>query len=98
MMGTPLYMPPEAMLGKFQYAGDVFSFGVLAFELLTGEYPFEDVPIRVVLTGSALRPRPQVLARVREMVPAIAELLARTLEQRPEQRPSVDELVAAFAR
>jgi hypothetical protein len=88
LVGTPMYMPPEAVLGKFGYEGDVFSFGVLAFELLSADYPFDDVPIRVVLAGAKLRPRDRDLQH--------GELLRRCLAQRPEDRPSLAEVVAAL--
>jgi hypothetical protein len=98
IVGTPLYMPPEAVLGaeRFGRSGDVFSFGVLALELLTGEYPFEDVPIRVLLAGSRLKLRDEALQRARASSPAITELLVRCVAQRPEERPSLDEIAAAF--
>jgi protein kinase-like protein len=39
--GTPMYMSPEQLRGKVSEQSDIYSFGVTAFELLTGFYPYE---------------------------------------------------------
>jgi serine/threonine protein kinase len=39
--GTPIYMAPEHLDGSPSVASDIFSFGVIAYELLTGERPFK---------------------------------------------------------
>ncbi len=39
--GTPAYMAPERFGGSFGFSSDLYSVGVMAFELLTGERPFE---------------------------------------------------------
>ena len=81
--GTPQYMAPEAELGETSPASDVFSFGVLVYEAVTGKLPF---------------PGPNFLAQKRErfFTPAsrvasglpspVDELLARALHPEPAAR------------
>lgn len=39
--GTPYYIPPEVLKGKYNYKCDIWSSGVLLFILLSGSMPFE---------------------------------------------------------
>lgn len=41
--GTPLYMAPELISKKITFASDIYSFGVLLFEMLTGQHPFPQI-------------------------------------------------------
>jgi len=61
MIGTPYYMSPEQLTGDpLTHLSDMYSLGVLAYELLTGHRPYDDVDINVltrkVLAGCALPP------------------------------------------
>ena len=97
--GTPRYMAPEMLSGRADHRADVFSLGVLLFEALTGELPFE--------TDSALgllQPEPEPLPRFPPDFPvALRGPVERCLRRDPEQRyPSVaallDELGQAARR
>jgi calcium-dependent protein kinase len=39
-VGSPYYMAPEMVRGKFEYASDIWSIGVILFVMMTGTYPF----------------------------------------------------------
>tara|TARA_B110000285_G_C14850103_1_gene479528 strand:+ start:149 stop:403 length:255 start_codon:yes stop_codon:yes gene_type:complete len=41
-VGSPLYMSPEALYGKYGKETDVWSMGVVIYHILTGELPFDD--------------------------------------------------------
>lgn len=96
MMGTPLYMPPECVFDAraADTAADVFSFAVLAYELLSGRPPFDQPPYLLALAHETL-PRPFPLDD--SEVPAeLATLLARALSTAPAQRPKLAEIRRAL--
>jgi calcium-dependent protein kinase len=49
MYGTPFYTSPEAIKGKYTDKCDVWSIGVIAFQLLTGSLPFDGSSSKEVL-------------------------------------------------
>jgi tRNA A-37 threonylcarbamoyl transferase component Bud32 len=93
VVGTPLYMAPELAHGSrdAKPSVDVYSFGVIAFELITGRPPFA----RPAIVGHALGEKVVVpaLAGLRpDLDPTLAELFERCLAVEPEDRPSAREL------
>ena len=88
LMGTPQYMAPELASGaeRAEPAADVFAFGVMACELLTGRYPFSTPPVYAALYGQTV-PTLDVDA-LRELDQELAHMLRRCLDARPVQRPS----------
>ena len=96
LMGTPAYMAPEAARGA-RFVGapaDVFAFGVIACEMLTGRPAFEDAPILSALEGRAARRASRVSG---SHVPAsLSELLESCLAPEPAARPAVADLVASW--
>jgi serine/threonine protein kinase len=89
IFGTARYISPEGAAGEVTDArSDVYSIGVLLFQLLCGETPF-DAPAPVSLLMKHIQdPAPDVRARGRGAgVPApIAEVVARTLAKNPDAR------------
>jgi serine/threonine protein kinase len=93
-IGTPTYMSPEQALGTdLTPATDLYSLGVVAWELLTGTVPFEesDTPV-AILYRHVHEPVPSVRTVVPTVDEAIAAWLERMLQKRPEDRfQSADE-------
>ena len=94
--GTPAYVAPELAGGTQQLspAVDVFSFGVLAYGLLTGESPFAEPPFLARLDGRDVPRPPPVAAHGSAIRPDLATALDACLSLTGEGRPSVDELIA----
>ena len=87
VVGTPAYMSPEQVLGdRLDYRSDLFSFGIVLYEMLTGRRPFEEEPARTVMQKIRLD-RYVPPRRVRRDVPsALERILARCLEKNPAHR------------
>jgi serine/threonine-protein kinase len=87
VLGTPNYMSPEQTMGhKVDGRSDLFSAGVVLYELLTGKRPFEgDSVVTVALRIAKEDPPP--IDRVRPDVPArLRRIVERCLNKQPEKR------------
>ena len=87
-IGTPAYMSPEQALGERELDGrsDLYSLGVIGYQLLAGETPFKasNTPAMLVKHVSET-PRP--LAMLRPDAPSgLAHAIARALAKKPEER------------
>ena len=87
VLGTVPYMSPEQLRGENVDArSDVFSLGVLMYELVTGKRPFGG-GTSVEVSSSILRDAPPPVSSLRGNVPSDLErILARCLEKDPERR------------
>lgn len=96
-VGTPMYMAPETAERTrwAQPATDIWSFGVLAFELLTGELPFSIPP--PLASAGELQDMPRFMERRPDMSAPVAELLQRCLLVEPSQRPTAAALASVLA-
>jgi serine/threonine-protein kinase len=86
-MGTPLYMSPEQCLGRNVDARtDLYSLGVIMFEIFTGHLPFAGPSYIETVNGhlQSPPPRPSTLA---DVPPPLEELILRCLEKDPGKRP-----------
>jgi serine/threonine-protein kinase len=87
MMGTPAYMAPEQLSGADATPQcDLYALGIMLFELLTGQRPFESESMGQLLALIA-REAPPRLCTLRPDLPSLLEdIVSRLLAKRPEQR------------
>jgi len=88
LIGTPRYMSPEQCLGQRVGArSDLYSLGVLLYEMLAGRPPFIDPLQSALLVKQATMPAPP-LPRLRQDIPrSLALAVHSLLAKRPEDRP-----------
>jgi protein kinase-like protein len=88
LIGTPIYMAPEQLaIAPATTRSDLFSFGVVAHELLTGTHPFKRSAASDMI-AAILRDDPAPLERTAaHLPPGAARVLARCLEKAPAERP-----------
>lgn len=98
ILGTPRYMAPEMLLGASLALppSDIFSFGVLAYEVLTGTPPFAEPAPLLVVAGPGRLTFVPLATRCPGLAPAIAQVLERCLAEDAALRPSASEVLAAL--
>jgi eukaryotic-like serine/threonine-protein kinase len=96
VLGTSNYIAPEQATGQAaDVRTDVYSLGVVLFELLTGELPFEGESFVAVAMQHVHEPPPSLLERRSDVPARVAHAVDRALEKDPDDRfQSMDELVA----
>ena len=97
LLGDPRYMSPEQLLGEaVTDESDVYSLGIVGYELLTLKAPYEGTT-NVQLVTAHLKKSPIPLARLRPDVdPYLAELLERCLAKNPRHRPRASDVAKAL--
>ena len=101
MMGTPYYMSPEQVRGVgVDHRSDIYSFGIMVHEVLTGRQPFQAENVMDLLMKQ-ISEAPPPMSRVRpDLPPALDAPVLRMLEKSADRRPqtmqaALDELAAA---
>lgn len=88
-LGTPTYMSPEQCFGaKADARSDIYSFGCLLFEMLSGSPPFVAASPAELLSKHVSSPPPRLLegARSSGLPPQLQEIYLRCLAKEPDQR------------
>lgn len=96
--GTPAYIAPEVVGGREQItaAADMFAFGVIAFEMLTGKRPFVEPPAVALLQNRPAARAPSILHTWPDAIPEVAALVDACLSHDPKQRPTAAEVASAL--
>jgi len=102
ILGTPTYMSPEQALGEVHRVSpqsDLYSLGIIAHELLTGEPAFTLESPVALLIAHVQTPAPSLATCLPGAPPELTRIIDACLEKDPQQRPeSAQHLVACFTR
>ena len=87
LLGTPNYMAPERILGqKVDHRTDIFSLGVVVYELLTRQKPFQGENLTMVSHRIVYEPFVPARHYAPELPGGVLAVLERALEKKPEDR------------
>lgn len=98
LIGTPAYMSPEQALGKSgDHRVDIYSLGVMLFQMVTGILPFDaDTPLAVVMQH-VNSPTPQPDSIIPDIPWGLQEVIMKAMAKSPDDRfKSAGELAAAL--
>jgi serine/threonine-protein kinase len=89
IIGTPAYMSPEQATADpgVDHRSDIYSFGILAYEVLTGTTPFSGRSTQALLAAHAIEAPDPILHRRPNLAPWLANVVMQCLEKRPADRP-----------
>lgn len=94
-IGTPYYMAPEQWSDEeTDERTDIYSMGIILFQLLTGEVPFKGTSVPSIMKQHLMSEPPSLRSLGVHVSPPLESVVQRALEKDPRNRPqSVEELV-----
>jgi serine/threonine-protein kinase len=98
-IGTPAYMSPEQAAGdrEIDATSDIYSLGVVAYEMLTGEVPFKAPTVAGILLKQVTQPVPDIMTTREDCPEDLAATVMRCLDKEPVNRwPTTDALRRAL--
>ena len=89
-LGTPAYMAPEQVVRSptVDHRADLYAFGCVAYEVLTGNPPFVRPSLRATMAAQLAETPVPILEQCPGLPPALAEIVMRCLAKEPPERPA----------
>lgn len=98
LLGDPRYMSPEQLRGEpLTGQSDVYSLGIVAYEIVCGSGPFDDATVTDMASAHIRRAPPSLSARNASVPEWLSELVQRCLAKKPEHRPRARDLAKRLA-
>jgi len=96
LMGSPYYMAPEQWADdEVDSRSDIYSLGVMLFQMLAGDVPFKGSSIPAIMKKHISDPPPTIASFGIASSPELEAAVARTLEKDPQRRtPTVEAMIA----
>ncbi len=98
-LGTPAYMAPEQALAdpEIDHRADIYAFGILAYETLTGEPPFRGKTAQATLAAHVVEAPDPIGSKRAGIPPSVAALIMKCIEKKPDDRPqTASDLLPVF--
>ncbi|MEX2178959.1 MAG: serine/threonine-protein kinase [Gemmatimonadaceae bacterium] len=96
-IGTPMYMSPEqAAADTITPKSDIYSLGIVAFELVTGRPPFTDQSAMALVAAHIKDTPPRTSSLRPDLSPEFAALIDRCLAKEPGKRPDATDVARAL--
>ncbi|HEY7123044.1 MAG TPA: protein kinase [Ktedonobacterales bacterium] len=84
--GTPFYMAPEHLRGQPDWRSDLYSMGVILFQMLAGRLPLEGPTPEAIIAKLLTEPAPPLRQFRPDLPPSLEWMVAKALAKRPEDR------------
>jgi tetratricopeptide (TPR) repeat protein len=89
MLGTPHYVSPEQALGKpVDFRSDIYSLGIVFYEMLTAERPFQGTTPMAIVAGSLHDAIPDIREKRPDVPRDVIDLIHWMTNKKPAERPS----------
>ena len=96
-LGTPSYAAPETVDAVSQPASDIYSLGVVFFEMLTGSLPFQGDSALAMMRGHCTTPPPAPSSLNYTLSAGLDAIVLRLLTKEPGERPTAEQLLNELA-
>ncbi|WP_428265120.1 protein kinase domain-containing protein [Haliangium sp.] len=88
VIGTPAYMSPEQCEGRrVTPAADIYALGIILFQMLTGQLPFDGPTLPMMLVAHLTTEPPRVHSLAPDVPAALSAVVAQCLAKQPQDRP-----------